>query len=67
MSKKEKRIEYYSNGQKKEGGTYKDGKKDGLLTFWYENGRKRAEQTYKEGEEISEKCWDKDGNEEECD
>ena len=65
--KKDGEWMYFNDGIKTHGGTYKDGKKDGLLTFWYENGRKRAEQTYKEGEEISEKCWDKDGNEEECD
>jgi len=26
-----------------------------------------AEVTFKDGKEISSKCWDKDGNEKECD
>ena len=31
-------VIYYENGEKKEEGTYKDGKKDGLWTGWYKNG-----------------------------
>ena len=50
MSNTEKNIEYHPNGIKKEEGTYKDGKKDGLWTYWYENGRKRSEGTFKDGE-----------------
>jgi len=34
---------------------------------WYENGKKLKEETYKDGELISQKCWDEDGNEKECD
>jgi formylglycine-generating enzyme required for sulfatase activity len=34
----------------KEEGTYKDGKEDGLWTYWYENGEKKSEGTYKDGE-----------------
>ena len=29
-------------------GTYKNGKKDGLWTWWYENGQKESEGTYKD-------------------
>ena len=58
MSKKEKHIEYWPNGQKKEEGTYKDGKKDGLWTYWYENGRKRSEGTFKDGELKRITDWD---------
>ena len=60
------RTHWYDNGQKFWEETYKNGEKDGLCTFWYENGQKWRERTYKDGEEISEKCWDEDGNECKC-
>ena len=41
---------YYENGQKEKEGTYKDGEKDGLWTYWNENGQKKSEVTYKDGE-----------------
>ena len=50
MSKTEKNILYWSNGQKKEEGNYKNGKRDGEWTYWYENGQKMGEETYKDGE-----------------
>ena len=31
--------------------TYKDGKYDGLWTFWYKNGQKKIEETYKDGKQ----------------
>jgi len=46
---KVKYEEYYKNGQKKEEGTYKDGKEDGLWTYWYKNGQKMYEGAYKDG------------------
>jgi len=46
--------------------TYKDGKEDGLKTYWHENGQKYSEGIYKVGNVISEKCWDEVGNEMEC-
>ena len=67
MSKTEKHIEYWSNGMMKEEGTLKNGEQDGKWTWWYENGQKWKERTYKDGELISEKCWDEDGNEIDCD
>ena len=39
----------YDDGKKKEEGTYKDGKKDGLWTYWDENGEKDSSGTYKDG------------------
>ena len=30
-------------------GNYKDGKVDGLYTFWYKNGQKSYEESYKDG------------------
>ena len=37
------------NGQLKQEGTYKNGKKDGLQTEWYENGQVKSKGTYKNG------------------
>ena len=62
MSKTEKHVEYWPNGQKKEEGTLKDGEQDGLWTFWYEGGNKWKEVTYKNGKLISSKLWDEKGN-----
>ena len=67
MKKNGIHTEFHENGKKKSEQNYKDGKLDGLHTFWFENGKKKAEQTYKDGELISEKRWDEDGNETECD
>ena len=57
MSKTEKHIKYYTNGNKKEEGTFKDGKKDGLWTWWYENGQKKKEVTYKDGKQEGIETW----------
>ena len=62
MSNTEKHIEYYPNGKKKEEITYKDGKKDGLFTWWYGNGKKEYEGTYKNGKKFSIKEWNEDGS-----
>jgi len=51
QAKDEIHIERYENGQKKSEGTYKDGKEDGLWTWWYENGQKWCEGTYKDGKQ----------------
>ena len=48
--------------QKKSEGTYKNGKKDGLFTWWYVNGKKEYEGTYKNGRKISVKEWNEDGS-----
>jgi antitoxin component YwqK of YwqJK toxin-antitoxin module len=40
---------YFENGQKESKETFKDGKRDGLGTWWYENGQKFSEGTYKDG------------------
>ena len=45
---------------------YKDGKQDGFSRSWHENGQLSYEEIYKEGQLISKKCWDENGNEEEC-
>ena len=59
-------IFWYESGQKSKERTYKDGNMDGLWTYWYSNGQKKYEGIYMDGELISEECWDKDGNECEC-
>jgi hypothetical protein len=38
------------NGQKELEGTFKNDKREGLLTTWYENGQKQAAGEYKDGE-----------------
>ena len=58
MSKIEKHIENYPNGQKKEAGHYLDGEKEGLWTRWSEYGRREHEGVYKEGELIKSTAWD---------
>ena len=67
MNKNGIHTEFHENGKKKSEGNLKDGKSDGLVTEWDENGHKLSEKTFKDGELISEKCWDEDGNETECD
>lgn len=64
---------YHSNGKKECDSNYKDGKIDGLWTWWFENGQKRWERTYKDGkkdglftswDEYGQKSWEgtyKDG------
>ena len=56
----------YSNhmgGNKKIEGSYKDGKKDGLLIRWYKNGQKFREGTWKDDILISktEQDWYENG------
>jgi antitoxin component YwqK of YwqJK toxin-antitoxin module len=42
-------TDYYSNGNMKLDGTYKDGKRDGQWTYWYENGTKWSEGFFRDG------------------
>ena len=53
----------HENGQKKLEMTYRDGKQEGLETWWHENGQKRSEAIYKDGKKVSETKWDEEGNE----
>ena len=61
MSKTEKHIEYYPNGQKQFEGGIKDGEYDGLCTGWNENGQKVQEGTYKDGEKDGLWTWYENG------
>ena len=49
-------------GQNKFEGSFKDGNKDGLFTWWYGNGKKEYEGSYKDGKKISVKEWNEDGS-----
>ena len=54
---------WYKSGKKWLQNTYKDGKLDGLSIYWDRKELLDTKRTYKNGELISQKCWDKDGNE----
>jgi antitoxin component YwqK of YwqJK toxin-antitoxin module len=43
------KTEYYDNGQKREEGSYKNGKKDGLWNTWRTNSQIKVEVNYKDG------------------
>ena len=44
-------FELYKSGLKKKEKSFKNGKEDGLWTFWYLDGRKKEEGIYKNGKE----------------
>jgi antitoxin component YwqK of YwqJK toxin-antitoxin module len=46
-------VKYWDNGNKKSETHYKDGKLDGIWTWWYEDGTKEYEQHYKDGKPYS--------------
>ena len=57
-------ILWYENGQRKQEGSHKDGKQDGLHTWWYRNGQKKFERTNKDGELVDIiGRWKEDGKE----
>jgi antitoxin component YwqK of YwqJK toxin-antitoxin module len=53
----ETKKEYWDNGQIKSVEYYKDGKRDGIFSFYFENGQKRYEKYYKNGELIETKHY----------
>ena len=55
------KVSYYGNGQKKSEFYYKNGKKDGLYTWWHENGQKKSEGHYKNGKKWVMTYWDENG------
>jgi len=63
MSKTEKHLDYYPNGEKFREYTSKDGKEiEKTLWTYYENGQKSSESTFKkDGNEISYKKWHENG------
>ena len=42
-------VGFFENGQKRYEKNYKDGKPDGLSTYWHDNGQKALEGSNKEG------------------
>ncbi|HBX50253.1 MAG: hypothetical protein A2275_13480 [Bacteroidetes bacterium RIFOXYA12_FULL_35_11] len=57
-------FENYPNGQKGMEGAFKNGKRDGVWTWYYENGAKKRETVYCEGKiQGVSKIWYKNGNE----
>ena len=55
--------EMYDSGQVERLVKFKDGKQDGLATYWHKNRQKRAEGTMKDGKLISAKYWNSKGEE----
>jgi antitoxin component YwqK of YwqJK toxin-antitoxin module len=41
---------------------YKNGKMDGVNTWWHPNGKKKKEAIFDNGKFINKKEWDEDGN-----
>ena len=42
---------FHENGQKEKEVNFKDGKEDGLHSYWYENGQKMEKKNYKDGKQ----------------
>ncbi len=56
-------VEFYDNEQKKEEGSIKNGKAEGLWVEWYENGNMKSEGDYLNGEiDGTWSYWDEDGS-----
>jgi len=49
FGQEEVKKEYWENGKLRSETHYKNGKEDGLSTFWYESGEKRVEHFFKNG------------------
>ena len=58
-------ADYYDweNDQKECEEYYKDGKENGLSTWWYENGQKECEGFFKDGTEVDDTWTELDENE----
>jgi len=53
---------YWSNGNSNHRGAYKQGKKDGLWTYYHSNGRKSQEVNYVADSAMSYTCYDENEN-----
>ena len=49
------------NGRVESLDQYKDGKREGLETWWYESGQEKQEINYKDGKPISAEAWKPNG------
>jgi antitoxin component YwqK of YwqJK toxin-antitoxin module len=54
-------VVFHENGQKKEEGSFKDGRKDGNGKSWYQSGKKRSEYSHKDGKLLKVKAWQPNG------
>ena len=52
---------YWENGQLESEVNYECGSFEGLWRGYYKNGKLKFERNYENNEQISEKCWDKNG------
>ena len=50
-------LYYHENGQLKEKGNYKDGKKEGEWLSYHENGQLFTKENHKDGKEEGEYSW----------
>ena len=51
-----KYFAFWNNGNKNKG-NYKDGKEEGLQTYWHKNGQKKVEENYKNGKQDGLTVW----------
>jgi antitoxin component YwqK of YwqJK toxin-antitoxin module len=58
--------EYDESGTLMVEANYKDDKRDGIYKRYNENGNLMIEGNYKNGEEVSETCYDEQGNKKQC-
>ena len=52
---------YPHTGQKEYKGSFREGRRDGLHTYWYPNGQKQIEFTFDHGKQLSFKSWNEQG------
>lgn len=57
---------FYENGKVLNEGRHKKNEMDGEWKGYYESGNLRKIGVFKDGVVLSQKCWDEDGNETEC-
>ena len=58
----EVKREYYYSGNLRSETHYKNGKEEGLETWWYENGKKKSTKHFKDGIENGVRTeWNEDG------
>ena len=57
---------YQKNGKLGMKGNFQDGKPQGLWRIYHENGRIKSKSIFKDGKVDEGECWDKEGNEIDC-
>ena len=63
-SGRERKTEYYDNGQRKYERTWKGRDLDGSVTWWYENGQKKKQLNFKNDKQHGLSIWwDENGTE----